>query len=378
MSFKYSGLYIVCLFIALCSCEQNKSNTNEFLSIKLGRGLPEIEAKASDLVSSVQLIKLETVNKSLIDYFSYPIYVGEDYILYYSAKTVIVFDGTGKFIRKIDQSGEGPKEYTKISSYFYDREKQHIYIVDVDKIQIYTLTGDYVKTLKTGFQAGGIFIKNPNEFYLPQKQVYSQPGRKMLSVVDSTFETISDFMSRNPVSPLEVRQMLFYAGSPYEVDGIIYYKEAFNDTIYQVSDKMIKPVWKVDLQGDAMTTAEGITPWEPALKKQKIPEIAIRETIRFIFFSYYNVDKKFYSIYDKKNNSMIFHNEVLYESDLSKLGVPLDLGNFDIDSFWPNFESKDHMLVQIIKPEDLSDEQLEAIGISGDDNPVLLVAKPKG
>lgn len=373
---KHLNFIFIIFALLISSCDKTET-TNDFPSIKLGRGLPKVRTQVSDFATSVELIKLETVDKSLIDYFSYPIHIDEDYIIYYSEKNVIVFDGNGQFLRKINHKGEGPKEYTKISSYYFDIDKQHIYIVDLDKIQVYTLEGDYVKTLKTSFNAGGLYINGPNEFFVPYQQVYNQSDRDMLSVVDSTFKTINNFKSRNLTPALDVRQMLFYAGSPYQANGKVYYKEPFNDTIYQVLVHEIVPAWKIDLQGDGFTTSEGITPWEPTLKKMKIPEIGIRETSRYIFFRYYNMNQRFYSIYDKKNKSTIFHNEVLYESELSKLGVPLDMGSSGLDTFWPDYVNRNNTLVQIIRPEELSDEQLKAIGVSEDDNPILLIAKAK-
>ena len=58
-----------------------------------------------------------------------------------------MFDGKGKFVRRIGRQGQGPGEYSLVLSLDVDRENELIYLLDNGKVNVYSLTGDYLKSI---------------------------------------------------------------------------------------------------------------------------------------------------------------------------------------------------------------------------------------
>ena len=53
-----------------------------------------------------------------------------------------MFDGKGKFVRRIGRQGQGPGEYSLVLSLDVDRENELSYLLDNGKVNVYSLTGD--------------------------------------------------------------------------------------------------------------------------------------------------------------------------------------------------------------------------------------------
>jgi hypothetical protein len=62
------------------------------------------------------------------------------------AKSLFVFDMTGKFIRKIGRLGNGPGEYSSISDFTIDPLNKEIYILDNNKLHKYKTDGNFVNS----------------------------------------------------------------------------------------------------------------------------------------------------------------------------------------------------------------------------------------
>ena len=72
-----------------------------------------------------------------------------------------------------EHSGQGPKEYHYISELYTDFENKEIYIADPKKIQVYSFSGEWIRTV--GNIPEGIrpeFTFNYNEKYLITNNVF--------------------------------------------------------------------------------------------------------------------------------------------------------------------------------------------------------------
>ena len=86
---------------------------------------------------------------------------------------VHLFNREGKHLFSFEHSGQGPKEYHYISELYTDFENKEIYIADPKKIQVYSFSGEWIRTV--GNIPEGIrpeFTFNYNEKYLITHNVF--------------------------------------------------------------------------------------------------------------------------------------------------------------------------------------------------------------
>ena len=140
-------------FVVGCTPISKQNIDNSTLPIiDLTKDYPKMEIDIHD-IADVEYVALETTDESLLGYdLLYAI--SDKYIV--SLGTVVdpvihIFDRKGKYLSKIDRYGKGPEEYVNIynTSIDFDNEECYIYDWDRQQIQVYTFTGQWVRTIKT-------------------------------------------------------------------------------------------------------------------------------------------------------------------------------------------------------------------------------------
>ena len=146
--------FIILLSMILCGCQSGsqQSKTGELVEIDISKNYPTKEIHLQN-VADIEYIPLETTDDILlggscrIEYFSDKYIVIRDN----TQRCVFVFDRNGKIITHLNQNGQGDKEYTYISSAVFDEKNEEIFIADIastHRILVYSLTGEYKRTLK--------------------------------------------------------------------------------------------------------------------------------------------------------------------------------------------------------------------------------------
>ncbi len=139
----------------LYSCSrENKPNHDDLEIYPLKEKMSEI--KLNQLFSKFDFISLETTDKALIGNISKLIVNGDNiFILDNSqAKTIFIFNTSGKFIRNIGKIGKGPGEYTNIEDFTIDKGTGNIAILAYPSmVLIYNTEGDFIKQKKLSEEA---------------------------------------------------------------------------------------------------------------------------------------------------------------------------------------------------------------------------------
>ena len=150
--------FILFCLICLVGCtNQPKAPTDSILPVlDLTKDYPEMDIDLQE-IADVEYIPLETTEKSIAAYFLNP-HISEKYIVTRDAHgPVQVYDRKGKFLHSVNKRGKGPHEYYTISSLAVDFEREELYIWDSEKIQVYSLTGEWKRRLPTD---ENMFYKN--------------------------------------------------------------------------------------------------------------------------------------------------------------------------------------------------------------------------
>lgn len=223
-------------FILLFSCTDkqdvyNDKNEQHFVVDISKESDPELLRQVM-VNMDARLVSLETRDSILFKSSASDLFVTGDFLFVVdkSQKIILHYDLNGKFINKINRSGQGPKEYLYIRDVFISENR--IYIRNNEMIQVYDFDGSYLKTIRSPKGGGDQFYVDRNEVitqirsYLSDHQlmVYDKGGQ-LLSEYFSTPEVLLDFY---------LVQSNFRTIGHYN-DGI-YLSKYFDTNIYQLKD----------------------------------------------------------------------------------------------------------------------------------------------
>ena len=282
MKLVYGFISIICLLCVACGQERTTQIKSENLEI-----IPledafekQSELKMSDCFKKVCYVPLETTNEGLIGELP-SVQVMNDYIIVTSGvrdKDYHVFDKqTGRFIRTIGHAGNDPTGYAPVSGGWINPHTNELYLPGWNnKMVVYGVDGEYKRHWKSPiapseFPVNAIFDYVDAELiagYYPATD--SLPVRIALfrnediERVDtllqghigekerSLFGIDHLVVLRIPTLVIKDKEGCFFTmprdNCFWQHDGMLYFKIAFNDTIYQVStDKKAQPIRVLDL-----------------------------------------------------------------------------------------------------------------------------------
>jgi|GEM_PF-3186872 len=370
---------VLFLLAALClgfsGCKRD-ANMSSFPTVVIDPNAKEIPLSTSGIFGEMKAVPLETHPDALVDWQVQFLYLDQRNIILLSRNRVLVFDANGKYLSKIDALGKAGHEYETISNAFVDADRQEVYIIDYQHIKIFDYKGRHLRTARLPQQSGGLYRRNDGSFVVIAQQFYKEENRDALYLLDTAFNLLKSFKSVNP-DVCHDQQNLFLSDEPYEVDGRLFFKELFVDTLYEITGDTLKSCWYFDMQGRGLATKDVINS-ENSRKapKTKIAPMAPRDMGNYFFFSYqYNYGWNF-SIFDKNRRKYVFHKRFTKDDFPDVEDVPiLGMNNDLIDNaprFWPNYMRNDTM-ADLISPAALDKTQLRAFKAKIDDNPIVVI-----
>ena len=117
------------LLIFLYSCDNKSDIANNQINVEEVVGSGAV-LKLSDYASDIQYIPLETNEKSILGNIRDIAYEAEKIYVLDNKNVIKLFDNTGKYLSTIDRSGRGPEEYNRIVSFVPAPHSNGVYIMD--------------------------------------------------------------------------------------------------------------------------------------------------------------------------------------------------------------------------------------------------------
>jgi hypothetical protein len=262
----------------------------------------------TDIAEGFNFIQLETTNESIID-DNPTIYSDDEYLISIARKQILLFDReTGKFIREIGRTGNGPDEYsTTYSNMPYDERSKTVYTTrNLNRVE-YDLNGKVVSVRRGPIQAYD-FINIDNKIFASFTDNYKGDEKNKMILFDDNDSIIRIFPNYQSFQ----FKGKFFVFSPnswfYLLNEELNFCEKFNDTLFAVTQSSLIPrfVFKkgefsfpYELRGDIMNVEQKYFSTEN-----------ISESSRFVFYAF-SFNKMIYTaLYDKKRRNTTVNNYI--------------------------------------------------------------------
>lgn len=343
--------------------------------------LKEQDIHTSNLFSDCTPVKLETNDLSLLKEISKS-YLTKNHIFIKSNHSLFIFNREGRFLRKIDKMGNGPEEYARLSDFDVDEEMNHIYILANQKIVVYNFQGEYQDSYPIGIGAIKLIKDDQDQFCLYSGNEVSESNSHKLNIWDkSTFKT--SFLEIDDMKKTYLH--INSAQNFYWKDGMPFFYEAFNDTIYSVEKK--GPVYYIQYKHSV----------PPSFFENKFDNIMeffqkynqmgytnstydVFESDHKLFFSCYDKGSKYFNVYFKDKEQCESYNNIIDDLLFRNCAIPFSEDDFE---FWTN---RDGEIIYYISPQFVKENAGDIINdtyqefankLTEDDNPIAIICKLK-
>ena len=160
---RANTILMVVLLAVMPGCGENKQSTDDLITIDVTGNYPKKELILQDFLD-VEYIPLEStddfVSMGFIQDIGNEVIVDRTLLSSGLVSEILLFDKTGKGIRKIDRSGQGPGEYIFIgTTVLLDEDNSEIYVNASNPRQtyVYDLFGNFKRTLPPFKDKGRIY-----------------------------------------------------------------------------------------------------------------------------------------------------------------------------------------------------------------------------
>ncbi|MDR0973076.1 MAG: 6-bladed beta-propeller, partial [Prevotellaceae bacterium] len=131
------------LLCALSACVSRPSDTGEFIVIDTDNATTIEEIKLSEMVDSVRYILIEEPDEALVNFVSH-IALTDEYIIISDRNAVRCYDKQGRYLRTIARKGEGPGNFSAVSSMEISGDVLYVLDNNHNKVFRYDLNGRFL------------------------------------------------------------------------------------------------------------------------------------------------------------------------------------------------------------------------------------------
>ena len=397
---------LMCFICINCANSTKKVTEDSIREIDIVANLSNTQkVRLSDIASSIEYCVLELDKKCLVT-LDMSFYASDDYVIIINEADHIgvtpacyIFERTtGKFVRQISTMGRGPGEYLNTFRSFWDREKGQVCMLGANNTYMfYNLDGTLSHQTKR-FENRFDFVAF-GDFYV----ACLRSNAKRVAFYDKTGALVDSIPNKKKLEKTQTWSFAVWDSWLFAFDNNLYFKDIYNDTLYQVKDFELHPRYLFNTGGLALPyeIQEGEqnniqemmrflrdkgTRYEKYMNIMKI-----LESNRYLYFTI-NYEKQLYpAIYDKIEDNSKIMSPVSYPM-LTPYDKRVPLCGFENDldgglPFWPHQMISDKEMMCIYTPEELleldiskiTDSRLKKVlsSIDGESNPIIAIVTLK-
>jgi hypothetical protein len=394
----FYNLLLISFFIYGCQ-ETKHSSSLEKIDLVTAYKNKQI-INLSDIAQSVKYVQLSSKD-SLIS-SSERIFVDKEYIVVIAFKQQFLFDRlTGEFIREVGKKEKGPNgfNYTKYNL-AYNEEKKTIYAGGwKGEVLEYTLDG-YIKNTFRNHESNNMltaFVWLNDSIYVSYVANFTGDEKSKLLFFNNNNHNNNIISTISTNDRFEKNPKLFRSwggdkeGWFYRYNKQLFFKELFNDTIFEVNDHKLLPKYYF-----FSAAYKPLSERRNFISNKEMEDFYLIENIfessKFVFFTLNFKGELRTGIYNKKKKNAIIsdcENPNVFYKNKTYFGFNNDIDNFI--QFCPHYMNESNEIVASVdayevinwfkdNPEKIAQlpQYLQKLqNIKETDNPIVMIAKLK-
>lgn len=390
---KISLVTLLCTLVFLSGCNQKKESTETTHQLNSGAVVIDVEKALeegtsqylSQFSSEIEYVRLETADEGLVA-GNARAYVLEDYIYTVAFRQILQFDRkTGKFIKELSHYGNDPEAYQYTLPDTPPTKSNEIYVRTGNRIKTLNSKGE-IKTVASGptevdhsFEIEeGIFagyVLNKSCDIKDQVVIFNRKG-----------EVIKSFPNHQQCEPNRTNSFSFNIGEGwfFTKSNDVFFKEAFNDTVFKVTKEKLLPAVIFDMgEHSPPYEKKEIMEDDDYLNMYSVSNIDLNDD--YVFFNIKYQGQRFSAYHDIKENQT----HLAYERYAERSSFQDDLNEFI--PFSPQYINDQNELVYNVEAEKIynwfqdNPDKIESLpknlqnlqNIDREDNPMVMIVKLK-
>jgi hypothetical protein len=284
--------YLFVLFFLMISCKSKDNTLFEFDP----RNLIENKIRLSEIADDIKYIPLDNIYPlgfihDNIEFINNSIYLSEKDI------GILVFDITGKMIRKIGSKGRGPGEYLYTFDFTVDEKTETIYVWDNNIIKVYSKNGKFIRSFSLKEYGDFIYpIKFLNSSLFAFFSVQFENAEYKWIAVDSLGNLIKKERRKTPAFTSNASM----GQGAYIFQNNITYWNSFNDTVFSIfPDLTEKPSFLFSPGDHRLPKSPKNIPIDEVTQYLSVGQVL--ETDSFLMIRYFYKGKKGFVLVEKEN-----------------------------------------------------------------------------
>ena len=366
-------------------------------SCDVGNGsvLPEIRINhenrtslsLSSFVSSVEYIPLETSKASIVqDWCS--VFLTDSFIVTIDDRILMFNRSDGSYVKELSKKGKGPWEYRDLIQQHGINPVNNSVFADVGKswIEIPITGNNYQRIQKPeigNFTIAGAFtISAINNFIQIDQDKYfayvnnSEGDSPIKGIIfDRAGDVLKSFPNYLSYKPMPDKGVWVHSAIYYRLNGNCYFKEPYNDTVFQINNQELIPVYTYNLGKLKQDYKDQVA----VSRSEYLNVNRMIETEDWVFFKYWIKHITYCGIYFKNNGR-----SVVLENRGDASGLINDIDGFG--AFFPSDTEGSNNLIGVMPAAQLAsseaqlkicqNDQLKKLsGITVESNPLVVIAK---
>lgn len=235
----FNALIIVSFFLFACKEQKTKNKIDAQNLITINN---PVKISLEDFFINIDTIRLEANDESIMSsVLQMHIMNNKFYILTNNFMVVNIFNSEGKHISKIDDRGQGPTEYVRITSFEVDEINKRIILADSfsRRIFIYDEEGNQTSVINLAFEPI-VILPHKSGFvniYSGPRNIYIKPEMENYNIhfLDTDGKFISSAIEVNMPKRIDV-------GSAFKTDclinGDILFQPILSEVVYKIDQNM--------------------------------------------------------------------------------------------------------------------------------------------
>lgn len=389
---KYLLLSIV-FSLFLCGCTQ-KQNEVKNLSGMETIPITDFETyngRFSEFAEAVEMIPLEFTDESILGEIK-KVVLSEDFIFVmerFNSAGIYTFDRSGKFLYRIGNRGQGPKECA--DDFSINEKDRLIYIYDSvrKKVFVFSFDNEFIKTIPMDYSATNMEYQD-GLFYLYREDARYGVPLYSLVIKDINGDLVEKYY---PMSDLPKSHDCVFC----KRENDILFAQDMNDSVFVLSGGKLSPLYYIDYKDRSMAPEDRMDikhdvrrSIDVLLEKRTIAGIqGVFEIHDKVFIKSINVIVPVLSIYDKVKKEVKTYQ--YWNDDFLFIGSGHPIGQYkdyllllrDAEGIQRSMDHFDNRIKEGVLTKEKADELRKMIeeklpNIDTDEcNPVLFMVKVK-